>query len=172
MSRIMKADRKQQELLQQFFKEETTWCPEHVGYHIAAVILISISMILCIMPYQAWDLPKDSSVCFSWTMLYLMGVTFYMQKYNNYKEGTKTKAVYDLLRYLPVSHRQFQIYTMKKIVKLCSLATAIAVCCQTVFALAFMHTISIGNILLPLAVNFILPVLYIGILTTIQTIRV
>lgn len=172
MSKIMKAHQKQQELLQQFFKEETTWCPEHVGYHIAAVILIGISMILCMMPYQVWDLPGDSQVCFIWIMLYLMGVTFYMQKYNNYKEGTKTKAVYDILRYLPVSRRQFQIYIMNKIVKLCGRVTAVVVCCQTVFAIAFMRTFSIGNILLPLAVNFIFPVLYIGILTTIQTIRI
>lgn len=169
MSKIMKADQKQQELLQQFFKEETTWCPEHVGYHLAAVILIGISMILCMMPYQIWDFPEDSQVCFIWIMLYLMGVTYYMQKYNNYKEGTKTKAVYDILRYLPVSRRQFQIYTMNKIVKLCGRVTVAVVCCQTVFALAFMHTFSIGNILLPLAINFILPVLYTGILTMIQT---
>lgn len=168
MSKIMRADQKQQELLQQFFKEETTWCPEHVGYHIAAVIVIGISIIPCIMPYQVWDFPENSPVCFSCIMLYLLGVTYYMQKYNNYKEGTKTKAVFDILRYLPVSRRQFQIYTMKKIVKLCGRVTVIVMCCQTVFAIAFMHTFSIGNILFPFAVNFIFPVLYIGILTTIQ----
>lgn len=169
MSRIMKEDLKQQEVLQRFFKEETTWCPEHVGYQAVAVILIGISMILGIMPYQVWVFPEDSVVCYVWIMLYLMGVTFYMQKYSNYTEGRKTKAVYDILRYLPVSHRQFQIYILKKIIKLCSCVTAAAVCCQTVFATAFMHTFSAGNVLLPIAVTFLLPVLYIGILTTIRT---
>lgn len=168
MSRIMRTDLKQQELLQRFFKEETTWCPEHVGYQAAAVILIGISMILDIMPYQVWDFPEDSLVYSMWIMLYLMGVTFYMQRYSNYTEVGKTKAVYDILRYLPVSHRQFQIYIMKKIIKLCGWLTVIAVCCQTVFAIAFMHNFSAGNVLLPIAVNFILPVLCIGILTTIR----
>lgn len=168
MSRIMKEDLKQQELLRRFFKEETTWCPEHVGYQAVAVILIGISMILCVMPYQTWDFPEDSAVYSVWIMLYMMGVTYYMQKYNNYAEGRKTKAVYDILRYLPVSHRQFQIYIMKKIIKLCGCVTVAAVCCQTVFAIAFMHTFSAGNVLLPIAVTFLLPVLYIGVLTAIR----
>lgn len=91
-----------------------------------------------------------------------------MQKYSNYAESGKTKAVYDILRYLPVSHRQFQIYIMKKIIKLCGCATVASAVCQTVSAIAFMHNFSAGNILLPIAVNFILPVLYTGICTAIR----
>lgn len=162
----MKTDQRQQELLRKFYREETTWCPEHVGYQLAAGIMIGISMIVGVWPYQVWELPQNPSIGFMWNMLYLMGVIFYMQKYTNYTEGKKTKSVYDVLRYLPVSHRQLQIFIMKKIIRLCGRLTAVTICCQTVFAVAFMHTFSIMNIILPVGVDLLLPVLFVWLITT------
>lgn len=152
----MKTDKRQQELLQKFYQEETTWCPEHVGYQLVAAIMIGISMLLGVAPYQAWEL----STRIIWGVLYLTGVIYYMLKFMQYTEGRKTKAVFDILRYLPVSHRQVQIFIMKKTIRLCGRLTVVTICCQTVFALSFMHTFSVVNIILPVGVNLLLPLLY------------
>lgn len=152
----MKTDKRQQELLQNFYQEETTWCPEHVGYQLVAAIMIGISMLLGVVPYQALEL----SPRIIWGVLYLTGVTYYMLKFMQYTEGRKTKSVFDILRYLPVSHRQVQIFIMKKTIRLCGRLTVVTICCQTVFALSFLHTFSVVNIILPVGVNLLLPLLY------------
>lgn len=162
----MKSDQHQQELLRKFYQEETTWCPEHVGYQLCAGITIGISMLLGVMPYQMWEYPKDTSIGFMWNMLYLMGVLYYMQKYTNYAEGKKTKSVFDLLKYLPVSHGQLQFFIMKRVVRLCGCLTVVTICCQTVFAVAFMHTFSVMNIILPVGVNLLLPALCVWLFTS------
>lgn len=161
----MKTDQHQQELLRKFYQEETTWCPEHVGYQLLAGIAIGISMLLGVIPYQVWEFPQDKSVGFMWNMLYLMGVLYYMQKYTNYVEGRKTKSVYDILRYMPVSHGQIQIFIIKKIFRLCGRLTVVTICCQTVFAVIFMHTFSIVNIILPIGVNLLLPMVCVWLFT-------
>lgn len=161
----MKTDQHQQELLRKFYQEETTWCPEHVGYQLGAGILIGVSMLLGVIPYQAWDFPKNASIGIMWNMLYLMGVTYYMQKFTSYTEGKKSKSVYDVLRYLPVSRRQLQLFIMRKIIRLCSRLTVVTICGQTVFAGVFMHTFSGMNIILPVGVNLLLPVAYLWLVT-------
>ncbi len=162
---MMKADLKQQELLDKFYKEETTWCPEHVGYHLVSAIWIGISMLSSVMPYQVWKFPEDKSVCLIWSMLYVMGVLYYMQKYTSYTEGRKAKSVYDVIRYLPVGAGQIRIYIMRKVIRLCAILTVVVICCQTVFAAIFMHTFSVMNVLLPLGIHFLLPVAAVGIIT-------
>ena len=154
----MKTDQRQQELLQIFYRKGTIWCPGHVTYQMLAAIMIGISMLLCVMPYQMWEFPRDTPVSFLCNMLYLTGVLYYMQRYTNYAEGRKTKSVFDILRYLPVSRGQLQIFIIKKIIRLCGCLTAVTICCQTVFAVAFMHTFSIENVFLPVRFNFLLPV--------------
>lgn len=161
----MRTDKRQQELLQKFYQEETTWCPEHVGYQLVAGITIGISMLLGVVPYQAWELARDPMIVLMWNILYLMGVIYYMQKYTNYAEGKKTKSVFDVLRYLPVSHRQLQIFILRKIVRLCGRLTVITICCQTIFALAFLHTFSVMNIILPVGVGLFLPVMVVWLMT-------
>lgn len=156
----MKIDHRQQELLRKFYQEETTWCPEHVGYQLVAAIMIGISMLFGVVPYQAWELSRNISTVFIWGVLYLTGAIYYMLKFMNYTEGRKTKSVFDILRYLPVSHRQVQIFIMGKVIRLCGRLTAVTICCQTVFALSFMHTFSVVNIILPVGVNLLLPMLY------------
>lgn len=157
----MKIDHRQQELLRKFYQEETTWCPEHVGYQLVAAIMIGISMLLGVVPYQALEL----SPRILWGVLYLTGAIYYMLKFMQYTEGRKTKSVFDILRYLPVSHRQIQIFIMRKVIRLCGRLTAVTICCQTVFALSFMHTFSVVNIILPIGVNLLLPMVYVWLIT-------
>lgn len=163
---MVKTDQHQQELLRKFYQEEATWAPEYVMYQLLAGITIGISMMLGVIPYQVWEFPRDTSVGFIWNMLYLMGVLYYMQKYTNYAEGRKTKSVFSVLRYLPVSCRQLQIFIIKKIFRLCGCLTVVTICCQTVFAVIFMHTFSIVNIILPVGVNLLLPVACVWLFTS------
>ncbi|MCI9315082.1 MAG: hypothetical protein HFI57_08920 [Lachnospiraceae bacterium] len=156
--KALKKDRAQQELLEIFFREWTAWCPEHVIYQFCAVVFIGISMILSIVPCQLWDSLEDAGF-FAWITLYQFGILYYLQKYNNYKEGGKVKATYYVLQYLPVSRRQFYLFQIRKVWKLCGCLACISIFCQMFCAGVFMNTFSVENILLPLGINLILPML-------------
>ena len=165
---MLKNDQAQQELLEHFYREWRRWCPEHVGYELCAVIFIGISMILSVVPCQVWDFSKDAWSCFIWIALYQFGIMYYLQKYSNYKEGGKVKATYYVLQYLPVSRKQFYLYQMRKAWKLCACLSGISICSQTFCAGVFMHTFSIGNVLAPLSINFVLPMLTVWVMTAVR----
>lgn len=157
----MKVDEKQQKMITRLFKEWTSWCPEHVGNNFIAAILIGISMIFWIMPYQIWEW-EDYEV---WGIIYmgeLIGISFYAQKFIYYKEGTKMKKLYEVFRNLPVSYTQLHIFRIRKIMKLCLWLTGSTVICQIVFAAVFLHTFSMGNICYPFLGHFIIPLLSIS----------
>lgn len=156
---MIKAEEKQQKLLEDFFEEQTVWYPDHVLQKFLAWILLGISMGIWIVPYQVWAFPEHS---FLFTMygLGIMGLSFYMQRFNTYKEENKMKVVGELLKYLPVSNRQICIFRIRKMKKICIRLTGISAVCQTVFSIAFMHTFSVYNIIFPIAGGYVLPVLF------------
>lgn len=154
---MIKVDKKQQKLLEDFFQEETTWHAEYVGINVVAYFLMGISMMLWILPYQIWEGDYGVSVLWSMYGLELLGMAYYIQKFNTYKEENRMKMLYDVLKYLPVSYGQLCIFRLKKLKKVCTWLVGITISCQTIFAIAFMHTFSIGNILIPFFGNFVLP---------------
>lgn len=154
---MMRVDEKQQELIDSFFKEWTTWCPEHIGYHLIAVICIGLSALVQCMPYQIWNVLEDFPALLSMYALELAGITNYRKKFILYKEGSREKKIDEVLKYLPVSYTQFCIFKIRKAVKLYLWLTGAIMVCQTFFAIAFLHTFSIGNILLPFIADFIIP---------------
>lgn len=162
--KINKEDKGQQELLRQFFQEESTWFPEHYIYNLLAGIFIGISILIIIFPYQVWDweLPRDFPIAFVYCFD-LIGISYYLQKFTVYKEGSQYKTVFKLLKHLPVSSAQLNIFIFKKTLKISLWLTAISTVCQTVFALAFLHTFSAMNIVVPVLCNLIFPVVLIGI---------
>lgn len=64
--------------------------------------------------------------------------------------------------YVPVSHRQLALYILKKLLKLCLYLTGAAVVCQVVFALAFLDTFSVSNLLIPILCCLVLPMVLMG----------
>ncbi len=144
-------------MLQQFFKEETTWFPDHVGYNLMAAIFIFVSMVMSVFPMQVWQWEDVAIVCYGYAMGW-MGVSFYLQRFTNYREGGQSRSIYGLLRYLPVSGRQLQIFVMKKAAKMCLWLTGITGFCRSVYSIVFLHTWYIGDILLPFASRFIIPI--------------
>ncbi|MCM1499893.1 MAG: hypothetical protein NC124_15630 [Clostridium sp.] len=160
----MKADEKQQEIIGQFFKEWTSWCPWHVIYNLLAAIFIGISVMMWIMPFQVWDRSEDLNVLMIFYGMELAGISFYEQKYLCYMEEQKEQMLYRVLRYLPVSDKQLHIFRIRKVAKLCLWLTGVIVTCQVAFAILFLHTFSVGNILIPLFGNFTIPLglMYMG----------
>ena len=66
-----------------------------------------------------------------------MGLEIYVKQYCEFREDGMRKGVYKMIRYAPVSYKQF--------------------------ALAFLDTFSVGNLLMPLLGCLILPMLLTGI---------
>lgn len=144
-------------LLDEFFKNRETWSPNSYGYKIISVILLSLSIFILIMPYQIWEGDYISVIFLFY--LELIGLETYLKPYCNFWEDNgKIVRVYDILKYLPISHRQLLGYRWKKLIKLCLRLTGITMFCQIAFSFAFLHTVSWGNILMPLLCSFVLPV--------------
>ncbi len=153
----LRINRKEQECLMRFFKEQTTWCPEHLGYTIAGWFLMGSGMFVIVFPWQAWE-GVSSMLWFQAGMLLLMGSSIYMFRYDRYKEDGKSRRIGRILAFLPVSKAQWCIFRMRKLLPVCLILTAIGVVCQCVFALIFYHEIVIWNLCEPLFFCFVLPV--------------
>ena len=90
-------------------------------------------------------------------MIYLLGFSFYSQMFTSYKGSKRNRNLGEILQNLPVSSVQTAIFKAKKTLKICGRIAVIAAAGQTFFAIAALHTFSIGNILIPLAVLYVLP---------------
>ena len=90
------------------------------------------------------------------------GVHSYMDKYWFYRDERKDKRMSRLLRYAPVSRKQFLLFRLNKVMKISLCMTVAALIGQCVGATVFLHTFSVDNILQPLFCNFFTPVLLWG----------
>ena len=141
----------QQQRIEAFFKEETTWCPEHVLSNFLAGFFLILCIIFQMIPYQSWDMSEDKSTFFVMSFLGILGAYFYIQKYSIFNENGKQRNIGELLRYLPVSYKQLYYFRLKKIIRLCIKLTVVGMFFQTMFALSFMHGFSAMNLLWPLS---------------------
>lgn len=91
-------------------------------------------------------------------MIYLLGFSFYSQMFTSYKGSKRNRNLGEILQNLPVSSVQTVIFKAKKTLKICGRIAVIAAVGQTFFAIVALHTFSIGNILMPITVLYVLPV--------------
>ena len=159
---MMKIDKKQQKKLEDFFKEENTWFPGPMGYKMVSIIILGITMLLFLLPYQIWELPEDGITIFLMYALEMMGFSYYIMQYTHYSEEKKNKSLSNIFKNLPVSRRQMAIYRVRKAVGICKWLAGITIIVQSLCAIAFMKTFSIGNIAFPLVFQFVLPVALAG----------
>ena len=112
-----------------------------------------------LFPYQAeWVSIHESIKTYGiYTMIYLLGFSFYSQMFTSYKGSKRNRNLGEILQNLPVSSVQIAIFKAKKTLKICGRIAVIAAAGQTFFAIVALHTFSIGNILIPLAVLYVLP---------------
>lgn len=153
-------DKKEQTLLEHFFAEEKIWYPDYWGLRFAGSLMFVIAMFLFVMPFQIWE--GDYTPLMTMLVLELAGVELYLDRYCRFRAEGKIWDVYEVLRQLPLSHRQLKIYRVRKLLKLCLKMTGTAVICQTASAGVFMRTFSMGNILMPVVFCFLVPMVIVG----------
>lgn len=153
-------DKGQQAMLDKFYRRQKIWGADYYLYGFAAGIVLVIAAILLIMPFQVWE--GDHGMIGYCVLLELMGMELYRRQYCMLREDGKNKTVYEIIRFAPVSYRQFVFYILKKLLRLCLCLTGAAAVCQTVFALAFLDTFSVWNLLMPLLCCLVLPMLFAG----------
>lgn len=71
-----------------------------------------------------------------------------------------------LIVYLPMLYILLSVHMHP--VRLCGCLKAVTICCQTAFAVAFMHTFSVENVFLPVRFNFLLPVSLVLLFTSLH----
>ncbi len=152
-------NKKQQLLLDEFYRREKIWGPDHYLYGFTSGIVLAITGILLIMPFQIWE--GDYGMVGYCVILELMGMDFYVKQYSMLREGGENKGVYGILCFAPVSYQQFALYILKKLLRLCLCMTGAAAVCQVVFAMAFLDTVSVWNLLMPLLCCLIVPMFFI-----------
>lgn len=150
-------DHKQEILLDEFFANKDLWFSNNYMNKICAYIILSTAAFLLLFPDQIWE--GDHYCLLLCLYLELLGLESYLRPFRNYKrDDGNIIRIHDIIRYIPISYKQVLLYRWKKLMKLCVRLTGIELLCQVVFSLAFLHTVSPGNILAPLLCGFVLPV--------------
>lgn len=156
----MTMNEKTQILLDKFYEEEKTWWRDCYGLRIVAIIILAITMMMFILPCQIWE--GDYTTLPMIILLELIGLEYDMRRYFQFREEGKIKSVYLITRYLPIARREIIIYALRKLLKRCLQLTGIALGCQIVFSLLFLHTVAPGNLLMPLLCCFLFPMVILG----------
>lgn len=157
--KVFSIDVKQQEMLEEFFREESTYFPNHVMQKFVAYFLMSIGAVLMMIPYG--EVREDKAILGITVMLYAMGSFFYATQYATYTETLLKKVVpvKELVRYLPVERMQITIFRIRKVLKPCLIYTVVVLALKCGISYAEYGNISGMDILIPVAGMVVYPVL-------------
>ncbi len=157
--KAFKIDMKQQKMINEFFKEETTYFPDHVLKKFAGILLSSISCLLLIVPVNAWG--DDRIVMLYGFMLFAMGIYAYASKYASFSEPlTKhLERISELTRYLPVNRIQLTVFRIRKILKPCVICAAAVIFFRLLFTAFPGVSLSVWDIVLPVLLMVVWPAL-------------
>lgn len=151
-------DKKQQCILDKFFEEETTWFPEHVISKFVAYLLIGISSMTLLMPYDTMEFSKDIKMYIMLCMLYSVGINIYANIFSVYNERGIQKSLYELLRWMPVSLIQLKLYRLRKIIKICTISSIVLVIAKIIIAIC-RWKFFVFDFIMAVFACFILPVI-------------
>ena len=146
-------NKKQQQILDAFYKEFFTWSAENIGNYLVAGIFIFAHGIFMMIPYQEI---KDSNLNFSQFFIY-MGYMYYLMPYIRFTENKKMQTVYAKIKYMPISLSQLRIYRIKKMAIFCLRLLAVFMIGQIFFSLVIYHEITLANICYALVWGFAFP---------------
>jgi hypothetical protein len=158
---MIKFDQRQQTVLERFFKEETTWFPEHVTANFVMCLMVGISMILLVFPTRAMD-GRDDIMCMVLVplMIYNLGVQIFVSKFEGYRDETNQgRSMFELLRYLPVQREQLCLFCVRKMWRICLPLTLVTIVLRNVFSIRFYHTMSLYDFIIPLVGMLLAPLL-------------
>ena len=175
LDRLLRADDRQQKLLEAFFKEYKTWNWGDLGLKFAGWFCIGCSMIFQVIPWQSWDFETfsfDKFTIFVTVYLKMIGIDTIMRGYKDFTEnpgGRKRKRFGEILKCVPVSVHQLSVFRLKRAIPFCFKLSVITLAFQVIGALIVYHGITAGNILFPLVGTFMIPIA--GVIITESTQR-
>lgn len=157
--KAFKIDKTQQKKIAAFFKEETSYFPNHVLLKFVSILLTAISFLLLIIPRNAWE-PDEKMVRVYGFLLFAMGIFTYASKYAAFTEPLtkKTVSISALTRYLPVNRMQLTLFRIGKILKPCLICTVVVICLRIPIAFASNAAFSVWDVLLPVLLMILWPV--------------
>lgn len=154
-------DKKQQRMLDAFFKEFFTWNVQHVGMWLLTGIMILSFVCFMMVPYQEIVAPSEEHVNIeAWLILMgIAGLNYYLMPYSRYNDGTKGRFIYiyEKIKYLPVSLKELRIFRIRKVFWFCLKLFVVLLIGQLVFAEIGFGEIVLGNFLYPFIFAFLIP---------------
>ena len=141
----LQIDEKQQKQIEAFFKEETTYFPDHMMNDYAYYILAACSLLLLLPPLRVWEGDKYLSIMGPY--LYVMGVALSTVRYSRFKEKLSGKilSVSQLLCYLPVERTQLVLFRIRRVLKRCVPYTAVVLLIRCGISLGVYRTLSVWD---------------------------
>ena len=155
----MRVNEKQQERLERFFEEETTWFANHIYFKYCGYIIMGCSLIMAAFPTKALD--RDSFwSCLTAYMLYIYGVSMLHYRYTLFQEQkNNAKSIMVLLRYLPVSERQYRIFKFRKLKKTFFFLALFILAAKVGISLIAYHSFTVWDVVIPVGCYFLVPLL-------------
>ncbi len=150
----------QEKLIEGFFKELQSYSADGVMLTFMAVLFSFVQSVFFFLPAQEWI--SDAKDTFSFSMLFILFVVFgYVSPYTAYASGDKkvSKTFDELLKYVPISRKAFGRFILKKLAKYLAKLTCVGIGLQIVASLLFVKRVELINILLPIGIEFLLPML-------------
>ena len=83
---MIRADKKQQERLKEFYNKDKDELLDYAGYMFASCLFIYFFLMIFMPPYQIWEYPKDIMMLISACVSGMMGIVYYVSKFYNYKQ--------------------------------------------------------------------------------------
>lgn len=153
-------DKKQQEVLEGFFKELFTWDMANVGFWLVTGLMEFILGILLLIPAVELDIALQGSLF----MVSIFGANWYIMAYLQIHDDGKQCKVYDSLKYLPVSLLQIRLFRFKKLIVFSAKMTGVFLAIQ-LLTLMFSREFSWTCISYPIVFGFLIPVSIVGGIT-------
>ena len=156
--KVYKPDEKQQQILEEFFREETTYFPNHVLQKYIAYLLMSVGAMLMLIPYG--EVKEDKSILGIMAMLFALGSFFYATQYATYTETLLKKVVpvKELVKYLPVERMQITIFRIRKVLKPCLIYSLVVIALKCAIYCGGYGNLSGPDILIPVTGMVVYPV--------------
>ena len=153
-------DKKQQERIAAFYKEETSYFPDHVLLKAGGIFLMAVSYMLLIIPALETE-DDDRRIIIFGFLLFAMGVYTYASKYASYTEPLTKKVtrIAMLTKYLPVNRMQLTIFRIKKIAKPCVISAVLVIAIRCILSYTIHGSLSAWDVILPLLFMILWPVL-------------
>lgn len=157
--------KKQEKVLAVFFKDFFTWSLTSIGMWILTGIMVLGQVVFFMVPYQEVgpELRVERSFAVILVCMSASAAMSYIQPYMCYNENRVVTKLFDKIKYLPISREALRLFRFKKLFKFVGIVFAVDFALQIIMTLLIIGDISIGNILYPLVIGFIVPFMLTGV---------